>query len=233
MGNVPHARLKALLADDIVDEPAANPGGLFHRGDDIAEEAEKLAEFALGLSNEKPKLVALSIEPSRVAAFVGRFLDRHGLHVVPKGGLDMATNASTNQAQTDQVDLKGAIASLRVKYPDDPAFVLEMLEMGASIEIVDAEYTRRRAEKLTAENANLRMELEKVKGRTSAAPKQAGPAPVQFSAEPKEAGGDFIQQARELAARTNVPVYKAMSKLASDHPELHAAFVNGSRNLPG
>jgi hypothetical protein len=83
--NLPHARLKELRAVDVVDDPAANPGGLFHRGDELAREADELVEFALGISDKRPQLVQLDLDPDRVGAFVKRFLDRHDLAVVSKG----------------------------------------------------------------------------------------------------------------------------------------------------
>jgi len=81
--NLPHARLKSLRAVDVVDEPAANPGGMFHRGQEIAEDADALLSFALGLTTEKPVLAELSIDPDRVSGHVARFLSQHGLSLVP------------------------------------------------------------------------------------------------------------------------------------------------------
>lgn len=79
--NYPHARLARLRAADVVDEPAANPGGLFHRGQAIADEADRLLSFSLGLSNERPEMCHLSVDPDRTAAFVARFLNSHGLEI--------------------------------------------------------------------------------------------------------------------------------------------------------
>jgi hypothetical protein len=81
--NLPHARLKSLRAADVVDEPAANPGGMFHRGQEIAEDADALLSFALGLTKDKPVLAELSIDPDRVSGHVARFLSQHGLSLVP------------------------------------------------------------------------------------------------------------------------------------------------------
>ncbi|QDT39732.1 hypothetical protein [Stratiformator vulcanicus] len=82
--NLPHARLAELRAVDIVDEPAANPSGMFH-ATDIPAEADALLSFALGRRDTAPELFTLSgIHPERVKGFVARYLTNHGLAVVPK-----------------------------------------------------------------------------------------------------------------------------------------------------
>lgn len=78
-----HARLAELLAVDVVDDPAANPGGLFYR-DPVFADAEATASFALGLTHEAPAMQALSVDPRRVQIFVKKFLDRHDLTLVKK-----------------------------------------------------------------------------------------------------------------------------------------------------
>ncbi|HOD84296.1 MAG: hypothetical protein BWX88_05010 [Planctomycetes bacterium ADurb.Bin126] len=98
--NYEHARLAALLACDVVDEPAANPDGLFHREQQFAQEAEAAASFALGLSQARPTLVNLSLDADRVRAFVQRFLDTHNLQVIPKE----TTTMETKTKQTEQPD---------------------------------------------------------------------------------------------------------------------------------
>lgn len=82
--NLRHARLAKLYAADSVDEPAANPNGLFHRAHELASDADALAEFALGLREETPELVALDLDPDRVTGFVSRFLESHGLSIVKR-----------------------------------------------------------------------------------------------------------------------------------------------------
>jgi hypothetical protein len=79
--NYPHARMSALRAADVVDSPAANPDGLFRRGQEVADEADKILEFALGLSDQVPQLCLFDADPQRVAAAVQRFLTRHDLKV--------------------------------------------------------------------------------------------------------------------------------------------------------
>jgi len=109
--NLPHARLYEIRAVDVVDDPAANPAGLFHRGDEIAGEADRLLSFALGLTSNAPTLTQFDIDPGRVAGFVARFLDRHGLEITKRGD-DMAEETTTgadvagavDEVETDTVD---------------------------------------------------------------------------------------------------------------------------------
>jgi len=99
-----HVRLHELLADDVVDDPAANPNGLFHRGQEMAAEADALLSYRLGLSKQSPALVALDVDPDRVSQFVHRFLDHHGLQIVPKGegmSQDTATPTDPTDAPAD------------------------------------------------------------------------------------------------------------------------------------
>jgi hypothetical protein len=84
--NYPHFRLADLTAVDAVDEPAANPDGLFHRGADVVREADSLLEFALDLSDGEPELVQLEFDPWKIKHFLHRFLDSHNLEIVPRGG---------------------------------------------------------------------------------------------------------------------------------------------------
>lgn len=82
--NLPHVRLRGMRAVDLVDEPAANPSGLFHREQEIATEAEALVAYALGVTKQKPAgSEQFGMSPDRAATFVNSFLKRHGLEVVP------------------------------------------------------------------------------------------------------------------------------------------------------
>lgn len=77
--NLPHTRLAKLHAIDAVDEPAANPGGLFHARNPTLDDAELLAEYALGLADERPDVQSLDLDPDRVRGFVARFLASRNL----------------------------------------------------------------------------------------------------------------------------------------------------------
>jgi hypothetical protein len=97
--NLPHARLASLRAVDVVDDPAANPNGLFHRGDEVARDAEQLLAWTLGLSAEKPQLLSLDINPDRLDGFVQRFMNRHGLTLMKDGAPMPAGNGLQKFAQ--------------------------------------------------------------------------------------------------------------------------------------
>ncbi|WP_417625137.1 hypothetical protein [Paremcibacter congregatus] len=81
--NYYHVRLKQLFGADMVDDPAANPGGLFHRGQEIAQEATSLMEFVLADDGAAaPVLAQFDVDPGRFKSFFDRFLEEHGLKVV-------------------------------------------------------------------------------------------------------------------------------------------------------
>lgn len=100
--NLPHARLAELQAADVVDEPAANPNGLFYREQSLAKEADALVSYALGLTSEAPELVSLSVDPQRVSQFVARFMESHGLHISKKE--DSMSDQATNDVETKPAD---------------------------------------------------------------------------------------------------------------------------------
>jgi hypothetical protein len=83
--NYEHARLSRLYACDVVDSPAANPAGLFKRGQEAAIEADNLLSYALGLSGSKPSCLSFGVDGDRAKQFLARFLERHNLTLV-KGG---------------------------------------------------------------------------------------------------------------------------------------------------
>lgn len=102
--NLPHARMRELRAVDAVDEPAANPSGLFHRGQSVAQEADSLLSWTLGLSDQRPTLTSLAVDPDRVGGFFQRFLDRHGLTISAKEEKPVKLNDSPPPAETKPAD---------------------------------------------------------------------------------------------------------------------------------
>lgn len=89
------------FAADVVDSPAANPDGLFHREQGFAQEADAVARYALGLTDEKPGSTALGLDSGRVRAFVSRFLSANKLTIVrTEGPKNPALQRSTAQPAT-------------------------------------------------------------------------------------------------------------------------------------
>lgn len=86
--NFRHARLASLNASDVVDEPAANPHGMFSAGflpgSELAARAEAVLSFAFGLTDEAPDELAAGPHPERARVFVQGFLERHGLEFKKK-----------------------------------------------------------------------------------------------------------------------------------------------------
>lgn len=81
-GNLLHVRLAELRAADMVDEPASNPDGLFHRGDELVCDADALMAYVFG--HEGPKVAGkmFGMHPERVREFVGRWMSRNGYRIV-------------------------------------------------------------------------------------------------------------------------------------------------------
>lgn len=96
--NVPHARLAELRGADIVDEPAANPAGMFHRSSGrMMQDADALLDYALGHGDKEPVMAELSFSPVRVKEWLTRWLSRKGLEIVPaQPATDTASPPTTN-----------------------------------------------------------------------------------------------------------------------------------------
>lgn len=112
--NYPHARLKRLRAADVVDEPAANPDGLFSRGQEIPRAADAALQYALGLCDGRPEM-CFDVDPDRLKGFVSRFLAHHALtieRVKPMADKTAETTAPTVNAD----DLRKQFAAQLDKY---------------------------------------------------------------------------------------------------------------------
>lgn len=242
--NYPHSRLKKLFAADVVDDPAANPKGLFHRGQAIAQEADALLSFSVGLTRDVPELVELDVDPARVSGFVGRFLDQHGLEIVHKDKeADMSKSATTEAAtetleglNPDELRQEGAarerkrFAGLAERF-DDAAFVVEQFKAGHDADEALGIWDQRELARMKAENERLASENEALKKRP--APDSTGPDAVSFDdSDESSDGGDFMAVSKARAKADGCKLHEAMSKIAREQPELHAAYVEASRARP-
>lgn len=99
IANFPHARLAELRAADAVDEPAANPDGLFHREQTIAEDATAIAAYALNQTETTPVVACLGIDADRVKRFVADYLSTNNLEIRP-----MAEELETTVEEIEEVE---------------------------------------------------------------------------------------------------------------------------------
>ena len=82
VNNYIHVRLAELRAADLVDEPAANPNGMFDSAP-VARNIDQALAFALGLDDTKPDNAELfGVDVDRASAFAKRFLSSRGLSIV-------------------------------------------------------------------------------------------------------------------------------------------------------
>lgn len=177
-----HARLAELYAVDVVDDPAANPGGLFYR-DPVFADAEATASFALGLTHEAPALQALSINPNRVQVFVKKFLDRHDLEIRTKENPAVSEQATKPQTESSTEDTSSAFRAELKRFREAfGAQGVAWFEEGKTYEqasTLHAALTAARAEAdtrvaaLEAEKAGLQAQLTAVQQQTAAVSQQA------------------------------------------------------------
>ncbi len=230
-----HWRLSKLTAADVVDEPAANPNGFLSDGEEVADLAERALTFAFGLSSVDPGHLAPGLNAVRVRQFVSEFLARRGLELKEK-------SMSTQDTKPAAPENKGAaLSELKGKYGQDPGFVIEQFELGATLEQAELAWLKKENARLSAEKAEAekaKLAAEKDKGEAEqkrlAAEKDAkaakdaeklGADPMPFGGESKViSGGEFMNEARQLSREQGVSMRQAMSQLSREKPELHEAF---------
>lgn len=214
VNNYPHVRLAKLRAVDIVDDPAANPDGLFAR-DEVFQEAEALLSYITGeATGVKPELVMLGVDPDRVGGFLKRFLSTRGLSIVKANELGKLAegNFSESAAEVEVVETPAAPAAQPAAVTEvKPAnaaelssdstreelkrFVCEFGEQGAHWYIEGISFSEAQSRKLTqlqAENEKLRKELELSKQSETVPLSQGGGDP----ASPSKTRGGFVTNIR-------------------------------------
>jgi len=208
--NYPHARLAELRAVDAVDEPAANPDGLFHREQEIAQEAEAMAAYALGLEADVSiqflqENAMLGLDPDRVRGFVSRFLNNHHLEVktMAESNATLETEeeitnpaAELNEAQPDN-DIQGAGEQQQTETPQEEIAASGREECQRFREAFGDKGAIWYADGLTFEQARsrevqeLREELAETRKQLAARPVEGEADPVDFDStdeEPKAKG---------------------------------------------
>lgn len=99
--NLPHVRLKRLTAADVVDEPAANPSGLFSGGQ-VSVEWENAVLYVLGQGDRPQSWSAAEsgLDLDRARMFVSRILDAKGISMAVETPTPTPTAAVTKQAES-------------------------------------------------------------------------------------------------------------------------------------
>lgn len=74
LANLPHARIDQLRAADVVDEPAANPSGMFYRND-VPSQAFNFFDYVVELGGADKPGALFGIDADRARAFFQRWKD--------------------------------------------------------------------------------------------------------------------------------------------------------------
>ncbi len=240
----PHARLGKLWDADIVDSPAANPGGFFHDGEELAVNSERVLGWLFGLDDTAPPAQLLGgIEPSRAKTFFTNFLDRHGLSV---------TALTKKEPEMAEKKVPERLAELRAAFPDDPAFVVHALENEWDVTQAKAAYCERlreqlaegktawealkaaHAEELQALNTEiegLQAEIGKRDAELAGLKQHMldGSDGVEFGGEGEGGTKNFDALVDDYQKANKSTRTEAMSAVAANHPEAYAAHVAAKR----
>lgn len=169
--NLPHARLGQLRAVDIVDDPAANPNGLFCV-DNVFEEFNSVAEYAIGLSDKRPELVSFDLNPDRVQSFFQRFLDSKGLQIMSKE--EKQETPKKDEDNVSEVNLSEELTEEKIDPRAEAKQFIESFgaELGGQYYADGLSFTEAQAnysKHLSDENNRLKAEVEHLKNSSSEA----------------------------------------------------------------
>ena len=209
---------KALRADDVVDEPAANPNGLFS-----AFSADQPAAVVTQFLDENPDVFEL-LKSEDIESIFSAFRARYESYKADKGQVPTNTKEEPIMAEDKNKDQGRDVAvaeltSLKKAFPSDLAFAVEAFEAGKSVEQAKAERHDILQEQLIEAKAQI-AELskapeapEKVEGTLPVDHLEAGlgDGPVELSAQDK-----FDAFKEESGLDHNA----AVTAFAKNHPQL-------------
>ncbi|QDV44374.1 hypothetical protein Enr13x_42390 [Stieleria neptunia] len=113
----PHVRLSELRAADVVDEPAANPDGLFDRSP-LARQADEFLSYAAGISDTKPQSSAFDVDGDRASQFFAHWLSSHGLSLVSETELAAMAKTETPDAPAAPEVTRESLLAEQKRYTD-------------------------------------------------------------------------------------------------------------------
>jgi hypothetical protein len=241
VNNYYHCRLSRLDASDIVDEPAANAGGFFTRMEQglLAEQADRWADWALGMSARPPEDVALGagIESERAREWFNGYLARRGLQVVrveSGGTVPLVGSGPPNKEKTMPDEKKDAaqeaaalqkakeegqkaererFARLEAKFGDRPGFVSEQYRLGH--DVPEAEVALK--DVLLAEKDE---EIERLKKAPEKPAAGSGPATHTEQPDDGQGPGFFGLVSQYQEAHAGMSRGAAMIEVSRLHPKL-------------
>jgi hypothetical protein len=232
--------LNELRADDVVDQPAANEGGLFSE----SLYSDGVAAQMTALLDEHPALLEFLAQNAELDDFlrsnevIGPFLARYAEYREERAGEcnhnhteePMADEtktektpeqlASENDAALTAAKAAGVkaarqeMAALSAAFPNDHKYAADAFAAGKSVQEAKADY----CDKLSAENAELRAKLAakpEPKPDEGVRPDDADDlgddTPIQFGGEPV-AGLSALKQRREAAITAELEAARADGK---------------------
>lgn len=136
-----------------------------------------------------------------------------------------------NQVRTEAASAeKKRFSDLKGAFPNEPEFVMEQFEKGASVDqakIAFGSILQTRLEAAKKEAADLKAENERLKPKAdkkpAVQPNGAPPVASDGTESPGGEGEDFMSKARALAKEEKIPLHLAQSKVARREPELYTA----------
>jgi hypothetical protein len=117
------ARVETLLASDVVDEPAANPDGLFERGDSLAA---KVSAFLNRWSADNPLLAAVTSSFTRMEELMEEI--KTGQQALSDDDRKKAQDAGM---QAERARVTGILAAM---LPGQELLSKQLIELGATVE---------------------------------------------------------------------------------------------------
>lgn len=104
--HLPHCRIAKLWAADVVDDPAANAAGLFHRQDALQSEAKTLLDYIFQPNpiTPIPAPSSFNIAPERIRDFVTKYLAKNGLTIERSNPVDPKEELDANPDEKDPKD---------------------------------------------------------------------------------------------------------------------------------
>ena len=114
--NIPHVRLSKLRAADLVDEPAANPDGIYSASS-LPVDADKFLRFMVGEQIRKPDAL-FGVDAERASEFFQRWLRSNG-YSLAKGSAMEPEEKATENVDDDSVEYCETCGSALAEESDD------------------------------------------------------------------------------------------------------------------